>query len=58
MFAFFREEKKRYIRTHIYLTLACFIRNTIHFYLYIQRGCSINDFGDKVTLCNRGVMAP
>lgn len=60
MFAFFREENKRYIRTHIYLTLAlwsfCFIQNTINFYLFIQE-CFINGFSDNVTLCNCGVMA-
>lgn len=53
------EKKKRHVRTHIYLTLAlwifCFIQNTIHFYLFIQRAYFINNFSDKVTLCNCGI---
>lgn len=53
--------KKRYARTHIYLTLAlwsfCFIQNITHFYLSIQRECSGINFNGKVTLRNCGVMA-
>lgn len=58
MFVFFREEKKKIYKDPYLPHIDFFIWNTIHFYLYIQRGCSINDFGDKVTLCNCGVIAP